>query len=209
MATTEAPARRPTTSFWKRHRAPREGGSPAIGGLRPFFWAVAYVLATTFSFSPTLSFRSPPDVTGSIAHRDVVAPRDLIVPDTAAAERRRAEAVAEVMPVYDWDSGAASRVEKRLRQSFQSAREAWAVTRRHPGTGQAPQAVRDAFDLPIRDEALLVFARASFARAVEDRLVAAANDVYRGGVVDNRDLMLENGGRGLQLRDPALSPRGT
>ena len=107
MATTEAPARRPTTSFWKRHRSPREGGSPAIAGLRPFFWAAAYVLATTFSFSPTLSFRSPPDVTGSIAWRDVVAPRDLIVPDTLAAERRRAEAVLEVMPVYDWDSGAA------------------------------------------------------------------------------------------------------
>ena len=95
MATTEAPARRPTTSFWKRHRSPREGGSPAIAGLRPFFWAAAYVLATTFAFSPTLSFRSPPDVTGSIAWRDVVAPRDLIVPDTVAAERRRAEAAAK------------------------------------------------------------------------------------------------------------------
>src|SRR5204862_156288 len=83
---------------------------------------------------------------------------------------------------------------KKLRQSFQSAREAWAVTRRHPGN-QPPQSVRAAFDLPIRDEALLVLARASFSRAVEDRLAAAATDVYRGGVVDNRDLMLENGAR--------------
>jgi putative nucleotidyltransferase with HDIG domain len=174
-----------------------------IAGLRPFFWAAAYVLATTFSFSPTLSFRSPPDITGSIARRDIVAPRDLIVPDTLAAERRRAEAIAEVMPVYDWDSGAASRVEKKLRQSFQNAREASAVTRRHPGAGTLPQAVRDAFELPIRDEALAALARSSFARPVEDRLVAAAADVYRGGVVDNRDLMLENGGRGLQLRDAA------
>jgi putative nucleotidyltransferase with HDIG domain len=198
---TEAPARRPTTSFWKRRGSRREGEAPPIAGLRPFFWAAAYVLVTTFSFSPTLSFRSPPDAAGSIARRDVVAPRDLIVPDSVATERRRAEAVADVLPLYDWDSAAASRVEKKLRESFNNAREAWAVTRRHPGTGPPSQAVRDAFELPIRDEALAALAKQSFAHPVEDRLVTAAGEVYRGGVVDNRDLMMENGGRGLTLRD--------
>src|SRR6266540_4369215 len=91
---TEAPSRRPTTSFWKRRGSPREDGIPPIVGLRPFFWAAAYVVATTFSFSPTLSFRSHSVQTGSIATRDVVAPRDLIVPDPVATERRRSEAIA-------------------------------------------------------------------------------------------------------------------
>lgn len=174
---------------------------PPIVGLRPFFWAAAYVVATTFSFSPTLSFRIHSVQTGSIATRDVIAPQDLIVPDSVATERRRSEAIAEVLPVYDWDAGAGSRVEKKLRDSFQSAREAWAVTRRHPGTGPLPQSVRDAFELPIRDEALAAFARLSFPRTVEDRLVTAAVELYRAGIVDNRDLMMENGAHGLQLRD--------
>ncbi len=198
---TEAPSRRPTTSFWKRRGSPREDGVPPIIGLRPFFWAAAYVVTTTFSFSPTLSFRSHSIETGSIATRDIVAPQDLIVPDSVATERRRSEAIAEVLPVYDWDAGAGSRVEKKLRDSFQNAREAWAVTRRHPGAGPVPQSVRDAFELPIRDEALAAFARLSFPRAVEDRLVTAAVELYRAGIVDNRDLMMENGTRGLQLRD--------
>ena len=200
---TEAPARRPTTSFWKRRGSPREGGESSIVGLRPFFWALAYVLATTFAYSPTLSFRSPSAETGAIARRDVVAPRDLIVPDSVATERRRAEAIAEVLPVYDWDSGAAARFEKKLRQSFLSAREAWAVTRRHAGSGPPPQSVRDAFELPIRDEALAALARVSFPPSIEDRLVAAAAEQYRGGIVDNRDLMMENGARGVLLRDSA------
>ncbi|HLN58616.1 MAG TPA: hypothetical protein VK416_08635, partial [Thermoanaerobaculia bacterium] len=174
---------------------------PPIIGLRPFFWAAVYVLVTTFSFSPTLSFRSHPDETGSIARRDVVAPRDLIVPDPIATERRRSEAIAEVLPVYDWDSGAGSRIEKKLRDSFQNAREAWAVTRHRPGGGQTPQSVRDAFELPIRDEALAALARLSFVSAIEDRLVTASVELYRAGVVDNRDLMMENGARGLQFRD--------
>ena len=203
---TEAPARRPTTSFWKRRRggaAPRGDGATPIVGLRPFFWALAYVLATTFSYSPTLSFRSPPAESGAIATKDVVAPRDLIVPDSVATQRRRAEAVAEVLPIYDWDSAAAARFEQKLRQSFQRAREASAATRRHTGSGVTAQSVRDAFELPIRDEALAALARASFSTAVEDRLVAAAAEQYRGGIVDNRDLMTENGGRGLLLRDSA------
>jgi cyclic-di-AMP phosphodiesterase PgpH len=198
---TEAPSRRPTTSFWKRRGSPREDGIPPIVGLRPFFWAAAYVMATTFSFSPSLSFRSQPVQTGSIATRDIVAPRDLIVPDPVAKERRRSEAIAEVLPVYDWDNGAGARVEKKLRDSFQNAREAWAVTRRRPGSAAPPQSVRDAFELPIRDEALAALARLSFSRSVEDRLVTAAVELCRAGVVDNRDLMMENGARGLQLRD--------
>jgi cyclic-di-AMP phosphodiesterase PgpH len=202
---TEAPLRRPTTSFWKRRGSPREEGAPILAGASPFLWAVAYVLATTFSYSPNLSFRNPPAAAGTIAKRDVVAPRDLIVPDSVATERRRAEAIAEVLPVYDWDSGAAARIERKLRQSFQVARENWAATRRHPAPGPVPQSVRDAFELPIRDEALAALVRTSFAREVEDRLVSVAADQYRGGVVDNRDLMLENGSRGLLLRDSASS----
>jgi cyclic-di-AMP phosphodiesterase PgpH len=200
---TEAPARRPTTSFWKRRGSPREGRESAIVGLRPFFWALAYVLATTFAYSPTLSFRGPSGDIGAIARRDVVAPRDLIVPDSVATERRRAEAIADVLPVYDWDSGAAARFEKRLRQSFLRAREAWAVTRRHPSSGSPPQSVRETFEMPIRDEALTALARASFSPEVEERLVAAAAEQYRGGIVDNRDLMMETGARGVLLRDAA------
>jgi putative nucleotidyltransferase with HDIG domain len=176
---------------------------PPIIGLRPFFWAAAYVLVTTFSFSPTLSFRGRPDETGSVARRDVVAPRDLIVPDPVATERRKSEAIADVLPVYDWDVGAGARVEKKLRDSFQNAREASAVTRRRPAGGPLPQSVRDAFELPIREEALAALFRLSLARDIEDRLAAASVELYRAGVVDNRDLMMENGARGLQLRDSA------
>jgi putative nucleotidyltransferase with HDIG domain len=198
---TEARERRPTTSFWRRRGSPREEGVPPIAGLRPFFWALVYVLATTFSFSPTLSFRNPPEAAGSIARRDVVAPRDLIVADSVATERRRAEAVGDVLPVYNWDSTASAAFEKKLRDSFRNAREALGATRRRPGSPRPSPAVRDAFELPVRDEALAAFDREGFSQQLEDRLVAAAAEVYRTGVVDNRDLMVENGARGLQLRD--------
>ena len=124
------------------------------------------------------------------------------MPDAAATARRRAEAAAEVLPVYDWDPGAALRLENELRGSFRKAREVWAASRRR---GNLLPSLREAFDLPVRDQALAALARLSFSREIENQLVAAIADTYKSGVVDNRDLLLENGGRGLLLRDAASS----
>jgi putative nucleotidyltransferase with HDIG domain len=193
----EAPFRR-TTRFFRRSSSTRPEPGAALPRVRLLLWAATYVIVTTLCFAPTLSFRSAPARPGSIATRDVVAPRDLIVPDPAATARRRSEAAAEVLPVYDWDSEAPQRLERELAASFRKAREAWASTRHRGGISPA---VRDAFDLPIGDEALAALARLNFSREVEERLTAAAADLYRVGVVDNRDLLLENRARGVQLRE--------
>ncbi|HEY6064652.1 MAG TPA: hypothetical protein VIY96_00760, partial [Thermoanaerobaculia bacterium] len=169
--------------------------------LRPLLWAAAYVLATTFSFAPTLSFRRAPASPGSIAPRDVVAPRDLIVLDATATARRRAEAAAEVPPVYDWDATASPRLEAQLRESFRKARAVLGPAR-HPSIGPV---VRDAFDLPIGEEALAALGRLSFSDELENALVSTVSELYRGGVVDSRDQLLENRARGVLLRDPATA----
>jgi len=155
------------------------------------------VLATTVAFSPSLSFRTAPQRPGSIATRDIVAPRDLIVADPAATERRRAEASGEVLAVYDWDAEAPARLERDLRRCFDKAR---AVSKRK---GVVTPAVREAFDLPIGDEALSALARLSFSKDLEDRLVAGGQKLYRVGVVDNRERLLESRGPGIVLHDPA------
>ncbi|MGE5275356.1 MAG: HD family phosphohydrolase [Acidobacteriota bacterium] len=193
----EAPFRRATFTFRRKPSSPTPSGK--AGGFqrfRPLFWSAAYVLATTIAFTPTLSFRTTPQKPGSIASRDVVAPRDLIVPDAAATERRRAEAAAEVLAVFDWDAEAPARLERDLRRCFEKARAA------SRGRGAVSAAVREAFDLPIGDEALSALARLGFSKPLEDRLVEAGQDLYRGGVVDDRKTLLENRGAGILLREP-------
>ncbi len=193
----DAPPRR-TTNPTRRLTARLDEVLP-VSRVQLLLWAIAYVVVTTFSFAPTLTFRGTATAPGSIATRDVVAPRDLIVPDPPATARRRTEAAAEVLPVYDWDPAAAARLEHELSESFRKARDAWAAGR-HRGL---PPQVRDAFDLPIGDEALAALARLNFSREFEDRLTAAATDLYRVGVVDNKELLLENRASGVQIRDSA------
>lgn len=191
------PSRRTARSFRKTRS--RRSDVPSSERVLPLLWALLYVLVTTLSFAPSLTFRSAPVRPGSIATQDVVAPRDLIVPDPDATARRRAEAVAEAVPVYDWDSAAPARLEQELRESFRKAREAWKSVRRR---GEATEAVRDAFDLPIGDEALSALLRLGFSEELEGRLVEAGLELYQKGVVDNRELLLENQGHGVIVRDP-------
>ena len=195
----EAPPGRGTISFERPAPPPRtrEKEEPRV---RPLLWAIAYVLVTTFSFAPTLSFVDTPATPGTVASRDVVAPRDLIVPDPDATSRRRAEAADEVLPIYDHDALASARFEEQLRSSFARAR---AVAARTRPRGRITPELREAFTLPIGDEALGALADRGFAKELEDRFVAIGLDLYRVGVVDHRDLPLEARARGIQVRDDA------
>jgi hypothetical protein len=187
-------------TFRRRRAAARETGAlePVRGrGIRAFLWGLLYVVTTTLSFAPTLTFRTAPVRPGAIAMRDVVAPRDLIVPDPEATIRRKAEAATEVLPVYDSDSAAPARFEQELRNSLSKARAAF---ERANSGGEVTQEVRDVFNLPIGDEALVALARLGFSRDLEDELVAIGLDLYRNGIVDNRELFLEQR-RGILLRD--------
>ncbi|HEY6147649.1 MAG TPA: hypothetical protein VIZ69_08115, partial [Thermoanaerobaculia bacterium] len=195
---TGAPSRRSTLSFrfpgtrGKRDTRENRDQTDGGGGPRPWrfwAWAIAYVLISTFSFAPSFTFRRSSAKPGEIASRDVVAPRDLIVPDAAATARRRVEASAEVLPVYDWDTGAPDRLTAEIRASFRKARAAEGTLRRK---GALPQPVRDAFDLPIGDEALSALAQDQFSTEMEDRLIQTGADMYRAGVVDNREELARN-----------------
>src|SRR5260370_42393715 len=113
---SDAPPRR-TTNSSRGSAAARWDASERAPRTRLILWAAAYVIVTTFSFAPPLTFRGAPARAGSIASRDVVAPRDLIVPDPAATARQRAEAAAEGVPGYAWGSAARERLERESRES--------------------------------------------------------------------------------------------
>ena len=195
---SDASAGRNTIDFQRSPSPPKKDGESGAFRVRPLLWAVAYVLVTTASFSPTLSFRDTPAAAGMVATRDVVAPRDLIVPDPDATARRRAEAAAEVLPVYDADGQAPARFEQQLRDSFERARTVAARTR---PKGRVTPELSDAFGLPIGDEALAALSRQGFSKELEDRFAVIGLDLYRGGIVDHRDLPPEARSRGYVAHD--------
>ncbi|MGH9443156.1 MAG: HD family phosphohydrolase [Thermoanaerobaculia bacterium] len=169
---------------------------------RTVLWMVLYVIVTSLCFGPAISFRAVRLRSGAIAQRDVIAAQDYILPDPESTDRKRLEAAAAVRPVYDFDTQAAARLEDRLEKSFANAREAG----RLPPSGKrraTMEVARDGFTMPIGDEAFQALARQKFSSEIEARLVASAARLYRAGIVDNKELLLQHRERGVTLRDSA------
>ena len=164
-----------------------------------------YVLVTAAAFSPGISFRAARLRSGTIAQRDFVAPRDFILPDPEATDKKRSEAAGDVLPVYDRDTQAPARVEDAIRSSFAAARAA----ERAESTRAGADALRDAFPASLGEGGRRGFARLHYSADLESRLVAAANKLYRSGVVDNKELLLQHRERGVLVRDSAGGERPT
>ena len=162
-----------------------------------------YVLVTSLAYAPGISFQAIHFKAGSIAQQDVVAPRDFIVPDLETTERKREEAASRVLTVYDHDTLAASRLEAQIHRSFEAARQAERSVSARAGSRRIAEPVRSAFTLPIGDQALIALARLHFSPELEARLTGIEAKLYRTGIVDNKELLLQNKDRGVILRDSA------
>jgi hypothetical protein len=157
-----------------------------------------YVVVTSAALSPAISFRTSALRSGTIARSDIVAPRDFILPDEESTERKRTEAAAAVLPVYDRDTQAAARIEDLLDRSFRRARELDRNAR------------PEAFLIPIGEEAFRALQRLHFSAEIESRLGSSLNRLYQGGIVDNKELLLQYRDRGISLRElPGGSERRT
>jgi putative nucleotidyltransferase with HDIG domain len=163
-------------------------------------WMVLYVVVTAAAFSPGISFRAARLKPGTIAQRDFVAPRDFILPDPEATARKKSDAATDVLPVYDRDAQAAARLEESIRGAFAAARAIERASGARAGRS-ATSAFRPAFAMPIGDAALEAFARLHFSPDLESRMISAATKLYRSGVVDNKELLLQHRERGVLVRD--------
>lgn len=184
-------------------RASREDAAPRPWRQRHGPWITLYVLVTALAYSPGISFQAIQFRAGSIARQDVVAPRDFIVPDADTTARKREEAASRVLPVYDHDSQAAAQLESLLHRSFEAARQAEKSLPASAGARRAVDAARAAFPMSIGDQALKALARQHFSAEIESRLIGIETKLYRDGIVDNKELLLQNKDRGVILRDSA------
>jgi putative nucleotidyltransferase with HDIG domain len=193
----------PSRSFLPFHR-PRRVATPEERGRRRRIAAAlaGYVVVTTLAFSPRLPARARRLGVGTIAREDLVSPRDAILPDNESTQAKRRENRDQVLSVYDEDTQAASRLEEELRRLFRSGRAGLAP--RGEGRGRrAPDPTRKGSG---DDSARGALSRARYSADLENRLVAIESRLYRTGVVDNKELLLQNREQGVVVRQ---FPAGT
>ncbi|HEY4595192.1 MAG TPA: hypothetical protein VIJ02_02235, partial [Thermoanaerobaculia bacterium] len=190
----------------RRRTRPRDVWERAIE--MPWLWLGAFLVLGTWCLLPGAFHFTSRAQAGTIADRDYVALRDLLLNDDEATRKKQREARDAVLPVYDLDPGAVAERDVQLAQLFtlgrrllegekngEAGREE--VARALTTGPQPPGAVK------LTAEEAEMLARKGFSPDLEDRLRGALAQALRRGVVANKDLLLENRVHGVSLRNLA------
>ena len=182
----------------------------------PFLWLGLFLVIGTWCLVPGAFLFSRRAEPGSIADRDYIASRDLLLNDDVATRAKQQEARDAVLPIYDLDTGVLGEKDNQVAQLFNRGRRlvSRVVVKREGREIQGAEdasleaAVRDLTASPVPPEGFKLtpeqaglLARKGFSPDLEDRVRGALAQALRRGVVTNKDLLLENRMRGVTLRD--------
>jgi putative nucleotidyltransferase with HDIG domain len=165
-------------------------------------WVAVFLLAGTWCLTPAGTLFVGALGEGEIATRDHVAPRNLLLLDEQTTRDKQARAEELVLPVYDFDPARAQDAEQRLRRFFDAGREAL----RRGGGRLAPadaDALAAASGLTLTPGQAQVLARQGFDADLGERTAQLVGRLLRRGVVGGKALLLEEGRRGVAVRDLA------
>lgn len=169
----------------------------------PWLWLGAFLVLGTWCLLPGAFHFTNRVQAGTIADRDYVASRDLLLNDDEATRKKQREARDAVLPVYDLDPGAVAEHDVQMAQLFAQGRRLLEeekpeeIVRALTAGPQPPSAVK------LTEEEAELLARKGFSADLEDRVRGALAQGLRRGVVANKDLLLENRLRGVSLRNLA------
>lgn len=174
----------------------------------PALWVVLFLFLGTWALVPGAFLFAPRVTANSIADRDFVATRDLLLRDEEATQAKEEQAREAVLPVYDLDPGVAVELEEQMAQLFGRGRRLLAAGNGANEEAARQQVVRDLMSRPpapegvrLTQEQLELLARRRFSPELQDRLARVIAQALRRGVVGNKTMLLENRLRGIVLRN--------
>ncbi len=179
----------------------------------PFLWLALFLVLGAWCLLPGAFLFTHRVEPGTIAERDYIASRDLLLLDRNATQAKQQKERDAVLPLYDFDPGAFQDSDRKLADLFGLGRRLLARVSVDSDGGRVEMrqsdraAVLEELASPAPDrlrttqEQLVLLLRRDFSRDLEDRLRSLMGQALRRGVVANKDQLLENQLRGVTLRD--------
>ena len=183
--------------------------------LKKSHWVLFFIaiLLLSVSLHPRLitrSFEIPAE--GEIATRVIKAPRDFWVENEMATQQRREEALKQILPVYDYISNQAERIDRKMENAFTVGRAAILASAQEADTDaqtktlaeralESKKPMEQILGFPISDEVFLALANAHFSSTITDVIVAAYTPVYGRQIVANVGAFEEQLKNGIVVRD--------
>jgi cyclic-di-AMP phosphodiesterase PgpH len=173
----------------------------------PALWVALFLAFGTWALVPG-AFFARRAVSNTIADRDFVATRDLLLLDEEATRAKQVEKREAVLPVYDLDFEVAKAREAEVHELFNRGRRLLARGPAGEGDDARQEVVRQLVawaaepgGLRLTQEEIEILVRRRFSPELEDRIRGVLVQALRRGVVSDKTLLLQNRLHGILLRN--------
>lgn len=200
-------------TFWDRFDTTRLLAGSVLAAITILFTLLLY---------PSMGTKRHVYSIGDIAERDIKAPVDFLIENAEATEARRQQARESVRTVYDHNTVLASKLSIQVESAFDDLRvlfEPGGEAASTDGTSdpsiqgadnelsvyQQVQQMKPVFDekigIPVSNAAYRILERQRFSSQISELITKILTQVLDNGVVANKDILLNNLDKGIQLRD--------
>ncbi len=190
-------------------------------------WGILVVVTVIFTFLlyPNLVITKHQYNLGDIAERDIKAPKGFFVEDESATEKKRQQATAEVLTVYDYDADLAETIAQNVVQAFAEIRKI--IEAENTPTNQdaatplyLEETIIEDKKLSLHDQlwakreqfedkigfrvskgAFRALEKEAFSQNIPVSINKTLAEILKNGVVTNKEILLKEMEKGIILRN--------
>lgn len=180
-------------------------------------WLILIAITLLFSFflNPNLIIKTQSYNLGDVAQKDVKAPKDFFIEDTAATEENRKQAIESVITVYDHDTAMVPDLISRIFHSFKEMRTILLsdkniseenelssdIENMNPKSDQELKTIfEEIIGISCSDGAFSILKKENFSLEVSNLIIEILSKVLKNGVVTNKEILLKESEKGIILK---------
>jgi putative nucleotidyltransferase with HDIG domain len=190
-------------------------------------WGILTVIIVIFTLLlyPNLVITKHQYNLGDVAERDIKAPKNFFVEDKSATEKKRQQAMSDVLTVYDYDADLAATISQNVNEAFAALRavieaekskidpesatpmevEEMIFENNKPSLQEQLRAKSKGFEekmgFRISKGAFRALEKEEFSQSIVDIIEKILTEIIKNGVVINKEILLKEMDKGILLRN--------
>ncbi|NVM21939.1 MAG: HDIG domain-containing protein [Desulfobacterales bacterium] len=167
---------------------------------------------------PSLLMIIPRYNIGDVAKKDIKSPKDFLIEDKEATQRKREEADRSVLTLYDFDDTLASKLGARVTNAFKHVRTLSASVNpvrvgggtastsptqklsRHDLIWNEKQTFEDMLGIQVGNSTYKTIEKKNFSAHISREISQLLRTVFQDGIVGNKQLLLQQQNKGIIVR---------
>ena len=176
---------------------------------------------------PSLLITMPSYQIGDVAKKDIKSPKDFLIEDKEATQRKREETARSILTIYDFDDTLAYKLEARITDAFKHMRTlpvtanlgaideaAHEIKVQKPGEDipltqtlsrhdlfwKEKQAVEDILGVQVSNGVYNILIKEDFSESITQEIVRLLRIIFLNGIAGNKQLILQQQLKGIIVR---------